>query len=302
VLFVILVFGCTSLDGQAAPIPVNYPGAFNTYVYGISDGRVAGMYNDNSKGSLSRGFVYDGTAFTTIDVPGALATTVFGIDGTRLVGQYADGTTGQGFLYDGTNFITITVPNAISTSVSGISGGTVSGYFTDLNGNTHGFLYQAGNFTVIDVPGGSDTVIYGIDGTHFVGSYIGPSGRVGFVFDGSSYTTLFGPNGPGDSTMAYGINGGTIVGTFNGGHQSYSFSNGVYSIVPNISGGFNMHAYSIDGNTIAGTYEGPGGFQHGFVYDLNSTTSAVPEPTSLLTFAYGSCVVLLGFRTRKRNQ
>jgi probable HAF family extracellular repeat protein len=91
-----------------------------------NDGQIVGCY-----ASCSRGFLYNGTTYTPIDVPGAVITQPHGInDDGHIVGTYHDGTTSRGFLYDGTGFTTINAPGASATNVSRINnGGDIVGYY-----------------------------------------------------------------------------------------------------------------------------------------------------------------------------
>jgi len=92
-------------------------------------GLIVGCY-----ASCSRGFLYDGSTFTSIDVPGAIVTQLSGInDVGHMVGNYYDGTSLRGFVYDGTTFETIEVPGAFLTQVSKVNnlGHVVGHYVTE---------------------------------------------------------------------------------------------------------------------------------------------------------------------------
>jgi uncharacterized membrane protein len=79
-------------------------------------GQIVGCY-----ATCSRGFLLEGSTFTSIDVPGATVTQVSGVnDVGQIVGVYYDGSL-HGFLYDGTSFETIDVPGAFLTAVTGIN-------------------------------------------------------------------------------------------------------------------------------------------------------------------------------------
>lgn len=71
---------------------------FGTFVTGIDGPNIVGNYLDPNDGS-AHGFLYDGTAYTPLDIPGAADTTVHGIDGDQVVGVYVDRSgTSHGFL------------------------------------------------------------------------------------------------------------------------------------------------------------------------------------------------------------
>ena len=92
---------------------------------------VAGYYYDAS--NKSRGFLYNGTTYTTLDGPSATQTYIWGIDGTNVVGMYTDGTGNHGFIYNGSVFTTVDNPagDPGSTVVTGISGDTLVGTYWD---------------------------------------------------------------------------------------------------------------------------------------------------------------------------
>jgi probable HAF family extracellular repeat protein len=80
-------------------------------------GQIVGCY-----ASCSRGFLYNGSTYTSIDVPGATVTQARGLNDTgQIVGVYFDGATLRGFVYDGTGFEAIEAPGAYSTEVNGIN-------------------------------------------------------------------------------------------------------------------------------------------------------------------------------------
>src|SRR5262249_4670396 len=87
-------------------IPLNVPGATKTYAYGINNaGQIAGYYTTGSgTGSVSHGFIYDGSTYTTLDDPlaGPGGTFAYGINNAgQIVGSYNDasGIGSHGFLY-----------------------------------------------------------------------------------------------------------------------------------------------------------------------------------------------------------
>ena len=73
-------------------------------------------------------------------------------------------------------------------------------------------------FTTIDAPlaGAGGTTPNDVEGNRIVGSFLDAAGvRHGFLYDGSTWTTLDHPNAAVPrGTEAYGISGGTICGTF----------------------------------------------------------------------------------------
>jgi uncharacterized membrane protein len=106
-------------DGQFMLIP-DPPGLVNPNIYGINNrGNIVGSGSDTS--GASRGFMFDGTTFTSIDVPGASQTQPLGInDRGQIVGlAQFKGTHESGFLLDHQAFTLIDVPGAFNTIIWG---------------------------------------------------------------------------------------------------------------------------------------------------------------------------------------
>jgi hypothetical protein len=74
------------------------------------------------------------------------------------------------------------------------------------------------NYSTLSVPGASVTYASGISGNNIVGSYGNGSADLGFLYNGSTYTTLSLPGAPD------GIDGNNIVGSYsNGSGDTYGF-------------------------------------------------------------------------------
>lgn len=146
--------------------------------------------------------------------------------------------------------------------------------------------YAAYNFTPLDYPNSTMTHAFSIDAENIVGEYWDLSGVHGFLYDGSTWTSLDYP-GTTIGTHAYGISGSNIVGYYydaSGTHgflydgtnwTSLNYPGALYTYVTGISGG-NIVGYYLDGNL--------GG--HGFLYD---GTNWIPlnYPGASSTSAYG---------------
>jgi probable HAF family extracellular repeat protein len=146
--------------------------------------------------------------FKTISVSGALYTTARGINNSgEIVGYYVDsGGVTHGFSLLGKTLTTIDDPNGTATFCEGVnSNGEIVGEYTQSDGNNHGFLYQNGTFTDIGI--GAISGAFGInDQGIIVGGFLNGafSKQLGFIFDGTSYTTV---NPPGTSFVSVsGIN------------------------------------------------------------------------------------------------
>jgi hypothetical protein len=211
-----------------------------TYAQGISGANVVGWYIDTN--GSAHGFLYNDGAYTTLDDP-------------KAVGNY----TLSGLFNSG------------GTYATGISGTNIVGYYTDTNGVTHGFLFNGSTYTTLDDPnaGGPYSEFYydvtggtwvcGIEGNNIVGYYTDNSGNVhGFIYNGSTYTTLDDPNAiyaanGGDGTFTLGISGSNIVGYVDiigvpyGSTQSILYNGSAYNSF------YGTSANGISGGTIVGS-------------------------------------------------
>ncbi|MBF0549461.1 MAG: RHS repeat protein [Deltaproteobacteria bacterium] len=118
-----------------------------TCAMGISGKNIVGFFNTYDPNTFAysntRGFFYDGSTYTTIDVPGASYTWAMGITGDTIVGQYYTDSH-HGFIYNSTThkFSTIDYPGALHTYPFGMSGNTIVGSYsnTETNGYANGFV------------------------------------------------------------------------------------------------------------------------------------------------------------------
>jgi hypothetical protein len=120
------------------------------------------------------------------------------------------------------------------TEALGISGNSIVGAYLDASDTAHGFLYNmlTENFTTLDDPlaeGRNGTYATGISGNNIIGFYYNSSGIHGFLYDGSTWTTIDEPNAVGE-TFVEGISGNTLVGWYS---DSSDHSDGfIATIVP----------------------------------------------------------------------
>jgi len=151
------------------------------------------------------------------------------------------------------------------------------------------------SYTTLDYPSTtSGTTAYGISGNNIVGFYVGNDAshvRHGFVYNGSTYTTLDNPNAfPSFAagTTAYGISGNNIVGGYASsvGH-GFLYNGTTYTTLDNPLGVTGTEATGISGNNIVGNYNDAGGHSHGFLYN-GSTYTTLDNPLGVNgTFAQG---------------
>jgi uncharacterized membrane protein len=172
-------------------------------------------------------------------LPGAVLSVPYGInDSNEIVGFFQDKTgTISCFMLAKGKVTLISYPGAATTYCYGInSNGAIVGTFVEPPPSTFtdGFLYENGTFSEIGplgpVLGGAAS--YGVnDNGEIVGLYVGlDAHKHGYVFDGTSYTTLDVPGAT--FTQADGINkGGEITLTWidsNGQAQSSLYNGKTY--------------------------------------------------------------------------
>jgi hypothetical protein len=149
-------------------------------------------------------------------------------------------------------------------------------------------------FTTLDYPSAANwTNAVGISGNNIVGCYKDASAKFhGFIYDGSSYTTLDVPGSGG--TLACGISGNNIVGYYYGiqnrmhgfVYDGSSFTTLDYPSAVTTSG---TMAMGIFGSTIVGSYYDSANKMHGFIYDGSSYTT-LDNPAALGRNASGTFV------------
>jgi hypothetical protein len=120
----------------------------------------------------------------------------------------------------------------------------------------------------------------------------------GFIESGGVYTTLSHPSAvvpplsEGFGTIAAGISGGTVVGSYTtnsqGFNHGYSYSNGVYSPINDPDAGvFGTNANGISGNTIVGQFWDSQGIIHGFIETKGVYTTLTHSSATSETIANG---------------
>ncbi|MEQ1528191.1 MAG: hypothetical protein ABL925_02665 [Methylococcales bacterium] len=160
----------------------------NAIAYGINNnGQIVGTFHDDTY--HQHGFMYDGNAYSALDIPNAVDTWVYGVnDSDQVVGSVNyDGLAVHGFIYNGGNFKILDAPNGDPsypyTWAQGVNNsGQVVGAFSDPNGNYHGFIYNGGTFTVFDPPTSRYTWLTGINDRGQV---------VGYFYDTANHNYSF---------------------------------------------------------------------------------------------------------------
>ena len=190
--------------------------------FGISNaGLVVGSYR-TSPDNMSKGFLYDGTSYSTFNVPGFSSTQIRGIslDGRYLTG--VDDTLNRGFVYDRVT-LSLTLLQHPSTGIAIIQGansaGLVTGSFTGASGGGVIYSVASGSTTVYNTVGGITSPRFrGINDAGLISGF-GTVGGITVGLVGSfagGWQTITSPNGT-DGTILHGLNNlGVVVGSYGG--------------------------------------------------------------------------------------
>lgn len=285
------VFAACSVAQAMDWTTIDHPdaGPEGTYPTGISGSNIVGIYIGQSTGQ--RGFLYNGSTFTTIEAPQpAFNTWASGVDGDNIIGYYIAPTgpatyVTRGFLLNGSTFTTLdcTLPEAVSTLPTSIDGSKIVGVYYDQAGYAHGFQYDGVAYSALDDPWtGGSTYLLGIDG----GQVVGYSDNRAFSYDGFAFQTLAPPQASPQSTVAAGVDDGKIVGYYDVYEDNdvppsfqrngFIFDGTAYATINHpLAGPLGMtQPRDIEGNRVVGSYRDADGNFHGFI-------AAVPEPGAM---------------------
>ena len=180
------------LLSQGMVTTLDFPGASDTYAYGINEsGTIVGQWDLlDAFGNILivHGFTWSNGTFAQFDFPGAGDTYLLGINARGdLVGGWDTGVTsplehsfacskGQCFSFD--------FPGAPLTQADDINAlGQIVGTYIDAGGAQHAFLADGANFTSFDFPGAVTTAAWGINSAgQIVGTYFNADNvRHGFL-------------------------------------------------------------------------------------------------------------------------
>lgn len=188
----------------------DYPGAVSTEAMGINDsGLIVGFEGD----FFSKGFLYDGTAFTTIRVARNSRTQPYGINNAGdVVGGAGTPYETLAFVMHGGAFKVVNFPGShVYAYAAGINNvGQIVGWSTPDNA---AYLYSKGRFSPIAFPGAVETVALSINDNGFIVGWYGVGGNeFGFVAKNGKFMSF---SYPGFQTFAQGINSsGQIIGSY----------------------------------------------------------------------------------------
>lgn len=168
-----------------------------------------------------------------------------------------------------------------------------------------GIAQAAYTLTDVSRPGATSTSLFDVNNSGVMVGYTtsGPFDLAqGFIYDGTTFTSLTGPAGA-ISSVALGISdGGLVVGSFAiqdgvdpggapilGPSLGFLYSGGIYTLF-SVAGATDtyLRGVSPDGRYISGYYATATVAGVGFVYDqISGTLAIVSQPTSLLTIPQG---------------
>jgi hypothetical protein len=150
------------------------------------------------------------------------------------------------------------------------------------------------NFTFLNDPlagtaAGQGTRAAGIFGTTIVGQYTdGNNLTHGFIYNGSTFTTLDDPLASGVTT-AWGVYGSDVVGYYRdsqGNDHGFLYNGSSYTTMDDPSGVNGSMAFGIYSNTIVGNYFDSSSLSQAYVNNGSSYTT-LHDPAGAITFAYG---------------
>jgi uncharacterized membrane protein len=247
--------------------------------------QILGYYPPVFPSSGQNNFLYEGGAFTTLNLPAGMF--AWGMnDRGDMVGELPGppGSPGrQGFLSTKGTFTTMQVPGVTATVAYGINNsGTIVGTYFDAAGS-HGFVEKNGSFTTIDVPGAVSTSSMGINNRgQVVGNYFDGSELHGFLETNEIFTAIDVP-GATAGTFPRGINDrGQVVGLFFDSMDTHGFiaTNGAFTTIDvPVSGAFSTRVTGINNaGLFVGAYFTFETEWNGFL----DPPSELPEPGSLL--------------------
>ena len=281
---------------------LDYPGAIATTAAGVFGSNVVGRYVD--AGGTDHAFLYNGVTYSNIDVPGSSESFGQGINGSTIVGIFTDAGDPaghlHGFIKNGASYTTLDHPLAppgdpnADTAAYGVYGAITVGSYNPGVGITHGYTYDGSTYTNLpDHPlGTNSTQFEAIFNSTMVGTINGGSLPRGFIYNGSSFTTLDHPLGV-NGTMAHGIYASNIVGEYTDASsvtRGYLYNGSTYTTLE-VPLSTQTSANGIWGDTVVGTYTDTAGNAHGYI-------TSIPEPGTL---ALAFMASLLATRRRGRR-
>jgi hypothetical protein len=194
------------------------PNSASTYFADRNDSGInVGVYSTQSNSTIAKGFMLQGSTFTSIVHPKAvLGTTLTGINKyNSTVGWYLDSAEfSHGFKrYSNGSFVNLDYPGAQNTLATGINdSGTVVGWTSD-NIGASGFIYHNGQWAQLNYGNTHTTQVYGISNANvIVGVSTSSEPSTSFLYENGAFKVISYPNS--FSTQVAGISAnGMITGT-----------------------------------------------------------------------------------------
>lgn len=198
----------------------------------------------------------------------------------------------------GYTYSAVNVPGASATFAYGINNSDeIVGYFTGgecskiSNQSSCGFIEKKGKFTYVACELENATDFFDVSNTgEVIGTYSFFGGVHGFIWQGNeSCFDLADPSGP-NSTEAWGVSGGNIVGFYTdsgGNFQGFHYVGATeeYTTI-DCAGWANTRAFGIYASTSVGDVSKPGGSLSGFV-DKSGKCTVFIYPKAASTSARG---------------
>ncbi|MCX5890026.1 MAG: hypothetical protein NTY36_11300 [Deltaproteobacteria bacterium] len=231
-------------------------------------------------------------SFTTMDVPGYASTELRGInDAGQISGSCFTSTdSSHGVLYYGGQYSIFDVPGAVGTTEgAGIDAlGRIVGSYS-VAGVWHGFQDDHGSFiNPLNFPNATNTYASGINAKSQIVGYStgGPSGQIGFLYSGGSYSPVIAPGA--QNTLALGItDAGEVLGFYviSGTLHGFIFYNNKYTTIDNQAADTILYGKNAAG-LIVGAGRDNSNHMHGFLFD-GKTFTAIEPSVAVQSWAYG---------------
>ncbi len=265
--------------------------AGTTVAYGISGNEVVGEYQD-ATGFHGFSFEVPASQQYTVVISAPLAITTPSLPGGIVGTGYSQTIGTSGGSGTPTFSSTGTLPTGLTLSSAGVLSGTPTAAGTyNFTVTAADALNSLGTFSPLDDPSATaGTFAQSMSGSNVVGSYQDGAGSHGFVYNGTTFTTLDDPAASVGNTYAQGISGGTIVGWYvspTGGTHGFSYNGSTWTTLDEPEATNGTYVEGISGSTIVGSYVDGSG-THGFVFNGTTwTTLDDPAAPPGNTQAYG---------------
>jgi len=191
------------------------PNSASTYFADRNDSGInIGVYSTQSNSTIAKGFMLQGSTFTSIVHPKAvLGTTLTGINKyNSIVGWYLDSAeVSHGFKrYSNGSFVNFDYPGAQYTLATGINdSGTIVGWSAD-NVGVYGFIYHNGQWAQLNYGTTKTTQVYGISNANvIVGVSTSNEPSTSFLYENGTFKVISYPNS--FSTQVAGISANGMI-------------------------------------------------------------------------------------------